>query len=187
MHERRPWFHLVVAVVILGSIACGPCNLLSGDMPTPPRPIVASTDAAGQLESRIRQSLGGPPGQQFILRVTDTEVTSLLATELAKYDESPVADPQVWFTQGKIYGTGRLVNVLPVEARFSIVALARVRDGKIVVEIEKFSTGALPIPEKALQTISQSINETMDELQLEVEITALEVLEGEAIIKGSRK
>lgn len=187
MHERRQWIHLVMAIVILGGIACGPCNLLSGEMPTPPRPIVVSTAAAGQLEARIRQSLSGPPGRQFILRVTDAEVTSLLATELAKYDESPVADPRVWFTQGKIYGTGRLVNVLPVEARFAIVALARVRDGKIVVEIEKFSTGALPIPEKALQTISQSINETMDELQLEVEITTLEVLEGEAIIKGFRK
>ncbi len=187
MRERSGWTHLVVAVVILCGIACGPCNLLSGEMPTPPRPIAVSTDAAAQLESRIQQSLGGPPGQQFILRVTDTEVTSLVATELAKYDESPVADPQVWFTQGKIYGTGRLVNVLPIEARFYIIALARVRDGKIVVEIEKFSTGALPIPDKVLQTISQSINETMDELQLEMEISTLEILEGEAIIKGARK
>jgi hypothetical protein len=38
-----------------------------------------------------------------------------------------------------------------------------------------------------LNTISQSINETVDELQLNVEITALEILEGEIIVKGVRK
>lgn len=187
MHTRLDRLHLALVILVLLGAACGPCNLLSGEMPTPPHPIAVSTEAAGQLESRIQQNLSGQPGQQFILRITDTEVTSLLATKLAQYDESPVADPQVWFTQGKIYGTGRLVNVLPVEARFYIIALPRVRDGKIVVEIEKISAGALPIPDSFLQTISQSINETMDEMQLEMEITTLEILEGEAIIKGSRK
>ncbi len=187
MHTRLDWLRLAIAVLILLGTACGPCNLLSGEMPTPPRPIAVSTESAGQLESRIQQSLGSQPGQQFILRVTDTEVTSLVATKLAQYDESPVADPQIWFTQGKIYGTGRLVNVLPVEARFYLIALPRVREGKIAVEIEELSAGALPIPDSFLQTISQSINETMDELQLEMEITALEILEGEAIIKGTRK
>jgi hypothetical protein len=37
-----------------------------------------------------------------------------------------------------------------------------------------------------LSTISQSINETVDELQLDVTVTALEVLEGEIIVKGIR-
>jgi hypothetical protein len=31
------------------------------------------------------------------------------------------------------------------------------------------------------------MNETMDEMQLDVQVTALEILEGEAIIKGLRK
>jgi len=45
----------------------------------------------------------------------------------------------------------------------------------------------MPIPDSLLQTISQSINETVDDLQLDVEVTALEILEGEVIIKGTRK
>jgi hypothetical protein len=186
MNERPLWVRLLIPVVFMFVLACGPCNLLSGSVPTPPHPVAVSTEAADQLESRIQQNLTGEPGQQFILRMTDQEVTSLLVSKLNEYGDSPVADPRVWFTKGKIYGTGRLVNVLPVEADFFVVASARIEDGKVVVDIEQISAGALPIPESVLSTISQSINETVQELQLDMHITALEILEGEAIVKGTR-
>jgi uncharacterized protein YpmS len=187
MQRRRVLVRLMIPVLMLVGLACGPCDLLSGQVPTPPHPIAVSTESAGQLESRIRQNLAGESGQQFILRMTDSEVTSLVAVKLADYDESPVSNPQIWFTKGKIYGTGQLVNVLLFETSFFVVAAARIQDGQVVVEVEKSSAGALPIPEGVLETISQSMNETMDEMQLDVQVTALEILEGEAIIKGLRK
>jgi len=186
MQKQPVWVRLVLPLVLLVGLACGPCNLLAGDQPTPPRPIAVSTESAGQLESRIQQNLTGEPGQQFILQMTDAEVTSLVATKLARYDESPVSEPQIWFTKGKIYGKGKLVNVLPVATDFTIVATAHVEDGKVVVVMEETSAGAVPIPNSLLSTISQSINETVEELQLDVEITALEILEGEMIVKGAR-
>jgi hypothetical protein len=185
---KRPLLaYLILSGLILLSLACGPCNLFTAEAPTPPHPLAVSTEAASQLESRIRQNISGEPGQQFILGMTDAEVTSLLATELAGYDESPVREPQIWFTRGKIYGTGRLVNVLPVETDFFVVAQAHIQDGKVIVEVEEVSAGALPLPASVLETISQSINETVEELQLDVEVTALEILEGEIIVKGRRK
>ena len=187
MPDRRRLIRFIVPVLLLLGLACGPCNLLSGDVPTPPHPIVISTESAGQLESRIRENLSGEPGQQFILRMTDDEVTSLVATKLAEYDESPVTEPQIWFTKGKIYGTGRLVNILPIETDVFVRASARILDGQVVVTIEESSAGALPIPDGLLDTLSRSINETVDELQLDVEVTALEILEGEAIVKGTRQ
>jgi hypothetical protein len=93
----------------------------------------------------------------------------------------------VWFTGGKIYGTGRLVNVVPVETSFYLVANARISDGRVLVEIEESSAGALRFPDSILDMLSQTLNETLDELQLDVQVTALEVLEGEAIIRGVRK
>lgn len=167
-------------------LACGPCNFLSREMPTPPRPLVISTEAATQLEARIEQSLRGEPGQQFILRMTDVEVTSLVASKLAEYEESPVTDPRIWFTKGKIYGTGR-VEIFSIPTPFLVIASARIEDGQVVVTIEDSSAGVLPVPQRLLQTISQSINETIQEAQLELEVTALEILEGEIIIKGTRK
>lgn len=187
MQRRRRLVRLFLPVLLFLGLACGPCNLFSVEVPTPPHPIAVSTESAAQLQSRIQQNLGGEPGKQFIMRMTDSEVTSLLATTLAEYDESPVSEPQIWFTKGKIYGTGRLVNVLPIETAFFVIASARILDGQVVLAIEESSAGALPIPNGLLDTLSQSINETVDELQLDVEVTALEILEGEAIIRGIRQ
>ena len=119
--------------------------------------------------------------------MTDAEVTSLVALDLAKYSESPVINPQIWFTRGKMYGTGRLVNVLPIETDFSFVANARVQDGKVVVDMEQVSAGALPIPTSVLNTLSQSINQTVEEAQLGVKVTDLEVLEGEIVVRGVKE
>ena len=187
MEKRRRFVRLFLPVVMLAILACGPCGQLSQEKPTPPRPIAVSAEAAAQLESRIQQGLNGQSGQQFIVRMSDSEVTSLVATQLADLGESPLHDPQIWFTKGKIYGTGRLVNVLPVDADFWIVASAHIEDGQVALVIEDFSAGLLPIPDGLLDTISRSINETVNELQLNADIRALEILEGEAIIQGVRK
>ena len=187
MQKRPLVVRLMVPMAMLLVLACGPCNLLSNTSPTPPHPIVVSTESAEQLESRIGQNLRGAPGQEFILRVTDAELTSWLAAELAEYDEPPVVQPQVWFTKGKIHGSGRVTNVLPIESDFFVVASARIENGKVVVEIDEASAGAVPLPAGALETLSQSVSQTVDELQLGVEVTALEILEGEAIVRGRRQ
>jgi len=187
MRERSTLFRFILPMVVLFGLACSPCGLLSGTVPTPPHRLAISTEAAGQLESRIEQSLRGQPGQQFILRMSDDEITSLVSTKLAQYDGSIVTNPQIWFTKGRIYGTGTLVRFLPIDTEFFIVAGARIQDGKVVVEMEEASTGSLPLPNAALETISKSINETVEESQLSVEITNLEILEGQIIIKGITK
>jgi hypothetical protein len=185
MSNQKSLKPLVLGILSLCLLACGPCGLLSATVPTPPHPVVVSTEAAGLLESRVEQTVEGQPGQPFILTMSDDEVTSLAATELAKYDEVPVAEPRIWFSQGRVHGTGRLVNVLPVETSVYIVASASVQDGKLQVEIEEATAGSLPLPASVLDVISQSISETVDELQLHVDVTGLEIREGEATLYGT--
>ncbi len=187
MPNRLKLAHLIIPIAVLMALSCGPCGLLSGASPTPPHRIAVSTEAAGQLEARIQENLSSPTGQPFILRLSDAELTSLLTTELAKTPDAPVKNPLVWFTKGKLYGTGTLINVLPIEANFSLVASVEVQDDKLIVKIDQFSAGAIPIPRSVLNMLSQTINQTVDELQLEVTVTDLEILEGEAIITGVRK
>ncbi len=186
---RTRWLRWLLPLVLLIGTACGPCNLLTQEagVPTPPRPVVVSREAAERLESRIRRSLNGEPGQPFILRMSDSEVTSLAAIKLAEYGESPVRDLRIWFTGGKIYGAGTLVNVLPVETDFFVVASARVQEGQVLVEIEQASAGAWPLPDDMLETISQTVSETVNEQQQQVQITELEIREGEIVLHGVRK
>ncbi len=176
---------LVVGLLVMLGLACGPCGSLAGSMPTPPHKVVLSTDSAARLDSRLRQSLQGAPGQRFILSMTDSEVTSLVASELAAYGKaSAVQNPVIWFSGGRIYATGRLVHVLPVESDFFLVAKAIARDGKLIIEMEQISTGSLTIPDGVRGMLSQSVSETIDDLQLGVTITGLEIREGEAIVRG---
>ena len=186
MRDGQHIARILVPVLMLLGLACGPCSILSSEPATPPHAIKVSTQAAGQLESRVRQNLKGEPGSQFILRSTDREVTSFAATELAKYDVSPIENPQIWFTNGSVYASGTLVNVVPVETDFLVIASARIANGKVVFEVKESSAGGMPIPSPVLELISESINETLEELHLGVEVTAVEILEGEVIIKGTR-
>ena len=71
MQRRQVLVGLVAPVLLMMILACGPCGLFSAAVPTPPHPIAVSTESAAQLESRISQNLGGEPGQQFIMRMTD--------------------------------------------------------------------------------------------------------------------
>ena len=187
MRERQAVFRLAIAAMILTGLACGPCNLLSREQPTPSHQVAVSTEAAGQLESRIEQNLSGQPEQPFILRLTDTELTSLLSSKLAEYDESPVEDLVIWFTKGKMFATGRLASGMPVSASLYMIASPRIQDGKVVVEIEELSAGSLPLPSFLLEAVTRSLNETINETQMDVDITAMEILEGEAILKGYRR
>jgi hypothetical protein len=177
-----------ILLLILGiTMACGPCNLLSGNLPTPPRPISVAPESAEQLEADLQSALNAASGAPVIVHATDQEVTSLISTELARIDEAPVTDLQVWFTRGKINATGWLVNVLPVKTTFYLEALATLDGNAIQVDIERISAGTIPIPRSVLNTFSRTINETVDELQLDFEVTDLEILEGEVIIRGVRK
>ena len=180
------FLQLLVGLVIVFGLACGPCGSLAGTMPTPPHDIILSTDSAERLESRLRQSLQGAPGQRFILSMTDSEVTSLVRSKLAAYGKaSPVQNLIIWFSGGRIYGTGRLVHVLPVESDFFLTGTAAAKNGRLSIEMEQITTGSLNIPESVLSMLSRSVSETIDELQLDVTITGLEILEGEAIVYGT--
>jgi hypothetical protein len=178
---------LTISVLMLVSVACGPCSLLSGPSVTPMHPIIVSTEAAGQLEARMRQSLGGPLGQEFILSITDAEITSLLAVQLARHETSPIREPQVWFSEGKVYGTGRLTNIVPIESDLALVASVQIHDGKLRVDIEEAFAGSLPLPPSALTVLSQSLNQTVAELQWGVHVTGLDIVDGQAIVRGQRQ
>jgi hypothetical protein len=62
MQRRHQLVRRFVPVLFLLGLACGPCNLFSAEVPTPPHPIAVSTESAAQLQSRIEQNLGGEPG-----------------------------------------------------------------------------------------------------------------------------
>jgi hypothetical protein len=47
--------------------------------------------------------------------------------------------------------------------------------------------GPLPFPNRVLESASESINQTLVEMQLDLDVTTLEILEGELQLAGTRR
>ncbi|GAB4527832.1 MAG: hypothetical protein Kow0063_03480 [Anaerolineae bacterium] len=188
MARQRRIAPLVVSLlIILASLACAPGN--PGDIPSPPGgQIPVSQEAADRLKENFnREMQEASTGEEFRLFVTNEEITALVALTLQDTGSIPLSEPQVWFTAGRVYMTGTFSPFWPLRFQSLIVATAVVNDDQIEVEVERAQMGPFPFPRRVLASASESINETLAEMQLDLKITALEILEGELQLAGTRR
>ncbi len=175
---------LALAITVL-MLACGPCGSgAGGDLPG--GPVEISSEAAESLETKLKAALQDNPSDSFVLHLTDEEVTSYAATKWTLEGGSPVADPQVRFTQGKVFLAGTLTGVCPFRVRVIAVASAQIVNDQLQMDITEVHLGPLPMPESFLNSVSQSLNETLADAQLDIKITEVQILEGEIIIAGKK-
>lgn len=188
MTHRRPISLSFVSLLIVAtSLACAPRN--PGNIPSPPSErIPVSQEAADRLKENFnREMQEASTGEEFRLFVTNEEITSLVALSLQDTGGVPLADPQVWFTAGHVYITGSFSPFWPFRFRSLIVATPVIHDGQIEVKVERAQMGPFPFPQGVLKSASESINETLVEMQLDLRITALQILEGELQLAGTRR
>jgi len=171
---------LLVALTIVACTTAGSATLPGG-------PVEVSPEAAQRVEAKLVKALTLDPSAQFILRFTDEEVTSYLAIKLEETTETPITDPQVRFTKGKIYIAGKLTNVGPVQVRAMIVAAPHVTDDQLVIDIESVYLGPISAPNALLDSLSQTIDEAFEEAQVKLKITQVEVFESEIVIVGEKR
>lgn len=181
-NKRRLAFSLslLVALTIVACTAAGSPTLPGG-------PVEVSPEAAQRVEAKLVEALTLNPSDQFILRFTDEEVTSYLALKLEETTEPPITDPQIRFTKGKIYVVGKLTNIGPVQVRAMIVAAPRIMDDQLVIDIENVYLGPIPIPNALLNSLSQTIDKALEEAQVNLKITQVEVFESEIVIVGEKR
>ncbi len=188
-HPRRTALLIVIMILIAVGFACtlNPGN--PGDIPSPPGgQIPVSPEAADRLKENFnREMQEASSGDEFRLFITNEEITSLVALTLQDTGGVPLSDPQIWFTAGRVHVTGDFSPVWPFRFRSLIVGTAVVHDGRIEVAVERAQMGPFPFPQQVLDTASESINETLVEMQLDLEVTTLEILEGEMQLAGTRR
>jgi hypothetical protein len=159
------------------------------EVPSPPGgEIPVSQEAADRLKENFnREMQEASTGEEFRLFVTNEEITSLVALSLQETSSVPLSNPQVWFTAGRVYLTGTFSPFWPFRFPSLIVTTATVQDGQVQVEVERAQMGPFPFPRGALESASESINETLAEMQLDLEVKTLEILEGELQLAGTRR
>ena len=175
----------ILAFLLLSSIACGIGS--RAQIGPPEGTIPVSEEAANRLKNNFNQALQETTvNNESQLRITNEEITSLVAMELTQTGQIPVTDPQVWFTSGRIFMAGE-VTALGVSNSSITVATAVVDNGRLVVEVQEAKMGPFDFPDSMLESITQTINESLAGILLDLEITRLEILEGEMFVMGTRR
>jgi len=162
------------------ALACFPCQMASQVVPTPERTVPVSTEAAQDLVSAMGQGIVPDSDGRFVLVITEEGLTSFVALNM----EESIIDPQILLTQGQIHLYGTMVS--PIEAPLTVVASIQTDGGRVHMAIESVSVGGFPIPETFIQAFAQQIDDFITALETHenVEITEVEIREGEIIIRG---
>ena len=176
---------LLLALLVGPVLACG-----SGSEPEigpPGGPIPVSQDSADRLKDNFYQALEEATAEhEAQLRITNEEVTSLFTKELVETGRIPMSNPQIWFTSGRIFITGGIKPAGPLEFDSLIVATAVVDDGRLVVNVQEAQMGMFDFPDAILDSITDTVNETLGAILIDLDITRLEILEGEMFVLGRR-
>ena len=177
-------FMLALIALVLTGLACSAGNEQIGP---PGGPIPVNREASDRLRQNFYQALQETSAShESQLRVTNEEITSLIALELTETGRIPFSDPQIWFTGGRIYMTGGIKPFGPIEFDSIIVATVIVENGQLVVEVQEAQMGSFGFPETILQSITQTVNEALAGVLIDLDITRLEILEGEMYVLGVR-
>jgi hypothetical protein len=170
---------LLLAFSIL-ALLCLPCQTSSQVIPTPIRTVPVSTAAAESLISKLSGGLILDSDGYFLLRVYEEELTSYVALNM----EESITDPQIILEDGKIYLYGIIVS--PIEAPMAAVSSVETERGHVKIRVEALTLGGFPIPETFVQASVQQLDGLINSAQRQgkVEITEIEITEGELTIRG---
>lgn len=185
---RSKWLALLMGLALF-FLACGLGPSKKESLPQPPGGYIQPRqEAYDRTEQNFYQSLQEASGNhEARFRMTNEEVTTVVATSLQKRADIPITDPQVWFTAGKIYMTGMVEGVGPAALPALIVGIPKSNEqGQLEVEIDEAKVGSIDFPEAMIDNLSTTLNESLADLQLDIQITGIEVLEGELIVAGKR-
>ena len=187
MSRSRILRNFVIVLLLLTGLACSLGNNKEQIGP-PGGQIPVSQTATDRLKQNFNQALQEASGNhESQLRITNEEITSLVAQELSVPGKIPLSEPQIWFTSGRIYLTGKVKAFGIFKFDSLIVATAVVDNGGLVVKVLQAQMGPFDFPNQLLESITETINETLAGILIDLKITRLEILEGEMFVVGARR
>jgi uncharacterized protein YpmS len=181
--------HLLIslaALILVAQFCC--CGNIGG--PEPPYVITPSDDAIQRFKEHWTTAIDGSLDGSFTITVTEEEMTSLAVQQLAKQaDPPPISDPQIHLRDGRIevYATVTVNDSLPLPGMVAFSAAAV--DGDIDVTVEEVALGPLPIPDSALETATNALDDMVRKSvpaeMGEVTITDIQIGAGEMTFVGT--
>ncbi|MBN1372926.1 MAG: hypothetical protein JW987_13395 [Anaerolineaceae bacterium] len=156
---KRISFFLLV--LVLTSVACG---LPTRDLPPTPTAIPVDPAQAQALEDQLATAAADlEAGNLVTLTITDTQLTSYFARQLGQQSDVAFLNPQVRLTNGNIEMSGD-ITIEKLTAQATVVFSAYVANGRLTVEVQDAKLGALPLPDRVITQINDTMNTNMQDL-----------------------
>jgi hypothetical protein len=178
---RWPAAGLVAIVILWQASSC--CCCLGGAVTPTMTPFPISQDQAREMRERVTQVKAerGP----FTIAISDQELTSYIVTLLQSGPgDFPARDMQILFGDGYVDIWATFIEVAPGDVPAYVRATVEAIDGQVVFHVLQANAGSIPVPGAMREAISQSLSETLAELQLGLEIVEVEIAPGEMVISG---
>lgn len=181
--RRRLRSFWALLICLWCAAACG-AGIAPG-APSPPGGAVrVSTAAADELEKNVRNQIMAPSRQEFALTVTSEQVTSFVAL---RNTSIPLEKPQIWFAGGRAYMRGMFTALCLWHPEILVVAAPRLNAGRLDVNIVQIYVGASSVPPDWLPTISQSVRDSVEDANLDLQFERVDVGDGSLLLAGRKR
>ena len=148
---------LVLITLIFGTMAC---SMFVGGPDYPEDSIPVSVEAVESLKTQIEEAvLAGTETGAITLQITEEQITSYIAFEMASQEEPAFQNPQVYLRDGQMQIYGEVVRGY-LTANVLVALTVNVDDlGQPKVEIATADFGPFPAPDGLKQSMTAIITE----------------------------
>lgn len=191
LKQRNILIYLVGASLIASSLACN--LLVSRTQPTPtPTLVPAATEAVKELEQQVQSAATQiAESGKVSLEVTETQLTSVVSTELQKQETKILTDPQVLLRDGQVQLTGKVnQNGLNLPIKIAVAVSAN-DQGRLAYQVVSATLGPISLPQSMLDQLTEQIDNALaGEMGAQVEdvfIEKITIADGVMTITGHKR
>jgi hypothetical protein len=149
-----------IILLIIISLAVLACSIFVGGPAYPDTPIPVSTEAEQSLQGNIQKAISDSAQTGTIaLQITESQLTSYLASKLDSQTDPVISEPQVLLRQGQMIIYGKVQSGI-FSANVSITTKVSVdENGLPKIDITQTDFGPLPAPQGVNDAISAFVRE----------------------------
>jgi uncharacterized protein YpmS len=187
MNTKNIKIFTLITILAITSLACNLLSTLSAAKPRviPTLPAADAQQLQDQLATQMNQALSGVP---VTIELTESQITSLVNSQAANQPDAQLSNVQVLLENNQMVISGD-ANANGISGKINITLDASTdAAGKPQLSISKAVIGGFPIPATMLETLSTTINQTMQGQGGQgFEIQSLIIADHKLIITGQKQ
>lgn len=185
---KKHRFHLTFFVLVIGILACQ----VSSNPVQDSEPIPVRTEDAVALSEKLERAVQDVEQQgSFVIEISEQQLTSYMALNLAQTSQVPVTDLQIHLQAEHVWIRG-IVHQDNLQLPLTVaVSLDVDTENNLVIEFRQAQIGSFPLTKMLLDTITQEVKKTFLEQLASVgegyTIEEISIGEGSILIRGTKK